>query len=56
MGKHRGKSDLPVLAPPTPQEKADSFDRQHAASVQRAEAKRRAGAYPYDFDQRPSEK
>lgn len=56
MGKHSRKSDLPVLTPPTSQEKADSFDRQHAASVQRAEEKRRVGAYPYDFDRRSSEK
>ena len=47
MGKH-SRDDKPVLTPPTPQERADSFDRQHAASVQSAEAKSEARDYPYD--------
>lgn len=49
MGK-RSKNPQPILTPPTPQERADSFDRQHRVSVARAAAKRAAGDYPYDWD------
>lgn len=50
MGKHSKSDDRPVLTPPTPQERADSFDRQHAASTASADSKRESGTYPYHLD------
>lgn len=50
MGKHGRTNDQPTRTPSTPQEKADSFDRQHAASVSSANSKRESGSYPYDMD------
>lgn len=54
MGKRSKPSDTPVLT--TPQAKAVSFDIQHAASVQRAEAKTEARQYPYDREHLSSKK
>lgn len=36
----------------TPQERAESFDAQHADSERRANKKRTEGKYPYDVDKK----
>lgn len=49
MGK-RSKNERPVLTPPTPQERADSFDALCAASARGVKAKTEARLYPYDYE------
>lgn len=53
MGKHKGsEADENSRA----QDKADAFDAQYAASRAAAEAKRDAGLYPYDLDNKYGKK
>ena len=53
MGKHKGK---PANEEQRAQDKADAFDRQFAESKAAAEAKRAAGQYPYDLDNKYGKK
>lgn len=53
MGKHKRWDDWENK---TPEEKADSFDRQYADSAARAEEKRENGEYPYDLDKKVEKK
>jgi len=53
MGKHKGN---PADETQRAQDKADKFDAQFAASRAAAEAKRDAGQYPYDLDNKYGKK